>query len=41
MNCPRCEHELNIEDHSIVGGPKEYWVCPNCGEEMMMFGGAK
>ena len=43
MNCPNpaCKCKLIIEDHSSVGGDKEYWLCPKCGEEKVMFGLAK
>jgi len=39
MNCPKCKQDTIIfEDHSSIGGPKEYWSCTNCSEEMEMFG---
>ena len=39
MKCPRCKEDVTMEDHSSVGGPKEYWVCHNCGQEEIMFVG--
>lgn len=36
--CHKCNCELIFEDHSLIGGDKEYWVCENCGEEKVMFG---
>lgn len=37
MKCPNCQGKVEFEDHTIVGGPKEYWSCTKCGEEMEMY----
>ena len=37
MNCPKCGKRVVFEDHSLIGGDKEYWVCPNCNQEKIMF----
>lgn len=37
--CPKCkEHNIHIEDHTLLGGSKDYWACDDCGEEQVMFG---
>ena len=35
--CPKCGMSLSFEDHSSVGGSKDYWSCGHCGEEQDMF----
>ena len=37
MKCPKCNSVVEIQDHSIVGGKSNYWICPKCGEEEVMF----
>lgn len=39
--CPYCGGPLTVDDHSPIGGPKEYWSCDECGQEQVMFGVAK
>lgn len=34
MKCHKCNTELIIEDFN---NDPEYWSCPNCGEEKVMF----
>jgi hypothetical protein len=33
-----CGATLRFEDHSPIGGSKNYWVCDSCGQEEIMFG---
>ena len=36
--CNKCGAKLEFQDHTPIGGEKDYWICPNCGEEKVMFG---
>lgn len=36
--CPKCGSTLRFENHSLIGGDKDYWLCPFCGQEKVMFG---
>lgn len=36
--CPYCGEPLSVEDHSSIGGPKQYWSCDTCGQEEYMVG---
>jgi len=42
VHCPnhKCKGILVFEDHSLIGGDSNYWICPECGQEKVMFGRA-
>lgn len=35
--CPKCGGNVLYEDQSVIGGDSNYWICPYCDEEQIMF----